>query len=67
MAVAQLVVAASEILTYDNYVQAMTAARATLHATGACLGERLRTHMGPPSGSVAIDHVSLESCRSGSA
>jgi glycosyltransferase involved in cell wall biosynthesis len=48
IAAAQLVVASSEIVTYDDYVQAMAAARAALHATGACLGKRLRAHMEPP-------------------
>jgi len=44
VAVAQRAVAASEILTYDDYVQVMTTARATLHAAGACLGKRISTH-----------------------
>lgn len=46
IAAAQRVVASSEIVTYDDYVQAMAAARATLHATGACLGRRLSAHAG---------------------
>lgn len=44
VAAARHIVAASEILTYDDYVQAMTAARATLHAAGVCLGKRLTAH-----------------------
>lgn len=48
IAAAQTVVASSDIVTYDDYVQAMAAARATLHATGSCLGKRLRAHVEPP-------------------
>ncbi len=52
IAAAQTVAASSEIVTYDDYVQAMAATRAALHATGACLGRRLSTHMEPPARSV---------------
>jgi glycosyltransferase involved in cell wall biosynthesis len=44
VAVAQVVVEESEISTYDDYVEAMTATRASLHAMGTCLGKRLRAH-----------------------
>ena len=45
VSLAQRLVAASDILTYDDYVQAMTATRAVLHAVGACFGKRLQSHM----------------------
>lgn len=47
IAVARGVLASNEIVTYDDYVQAMAAARDALHATGACLGRRSSAHVGP--------------------
>lgn len=46
IAAAKLAVATDQIVTYDDYVHAMAAARTMLHATGTCLGRRLRTHGG---------------------
>lgn len=46
IAVAQRVVASNQIVTYDDYVRAMAAERAALHASGACLGRRSSAHAG---------------------
>lgn len=47
IAVAQRVVASNEIVTYDDYVRAMAAERAALHAGGTCLGRRSNAHLEP--------------------
>ena len=58
VAEARLVVSSSEIETYDDYVAAMSAARATLHSAGTCFGSRLLAHEAPlwsdPAGPVAV-------------
>ena len=47
VAEARHVVASNEIDKYDDYVAAMTAARAALHSAGTCFGERLLSHQAP--------------------
>jgi glycosyltransferase involved in cell wall biosynthesis len=44
IAVARRVVASREMLTYDDYAEAMEVTRQTLHADGQCLGPRLEWH-----------------------
>ena len=44
VATAKQIVAAAEIVTYDDYVDAMTAAREQLHADGSCFGLPLEWH-----------------------
>jgi glycosyltransferase involved in cell wall biosynthesis len=44
VALARGVVTANEIITYDDYVNAMAATREALHSTGQCLGRRLESH-----------------------
>jgi len=44
VAVARRVVEANELLTYDDYAQAMDEARERLHASGQCFGRRLESH-----------------------
>ena len=45
VAIARDVVASSEIMTYDDYVDAMVVVRETLHSAGMCLGRPLDSHL----------------------
>ena len=44
IAAARRVVTSREVVTYDDYAEAMGAAREILHADGRCLGRRLTSH-----------------------
>lgn len=50
VAIARRVVASSDIVTYDDYVNAMAVLRDPLHAAGMCLGRPLEWHLGRTSG-----------------
>ncbi len=47
IAEARRVVEDNDVLTYDDYAEAMAAARRALHANGRCLGPRLTAHRSP--------------------
>jgi hypothetical protein len=44
IAAARDVVLSSDVLTYDDYAEAMIEAQQTLHSAGQCIGPRLRSH-----------------------
>jgi hypothetical protein len=44
VAIARRIVMSSEIITYDDYVNAMAEAREALHLAGRCLGRTLASH-----------------------
>jgi glycosyltransferase involved in cell wall biosynthesis len=44
---ARRVLAAHDVVTYDDYVEAMAGARERLHATGACFGRPVHSHERP--------------------